>query len=96
MSGLLGLFTVLGITAALLLGIANVADAAVDEARADTAADASALAGAAAGHAAAAQAAARNGAKLMTFSIRGDVTSVVVRVGRATAQAHAKRLRVPA
>ena len=96
MSGLLGLFTALGITAALLVGIAEVADAAIDDARAGTAADASALAGAAAGLDAAAEAAARNGAELVTFSIRGDVTSAVVRVGQATAQAHAERLRVPA
>lgn len=96
MSGLLGLFMALGMTAALLVGVAEVADAAIDDTRAHTAADASALAGAAAGHDAAVEAAARHGAELVTFSTRGDVTSVVVRVGQATVQAHAERLRVPA
>ena len=96
MSGFLGLFMALGVTAALLVGIAEVGEAAIDDTRAATAADASALAGAAAGQDAAIEAAARNGAKLVLFSRLGDITSVIVRVGRASAQAHAERLLVPA
>jgi hypothetical protein len=96
MSGFLGLFMALGVTAALLFGITAVGEAAIDDARAATAADASALAGAAAGQDAAIEAAAHNGAELVLFSRRGGVTSVVVRVGRASARAHAERLLVPA
>ena len=96
MSGFLGLLMALGVTAVLLFGMAAVGEAAVDDARAATAADASALAGAAAGRDAAIEAASLNGAELVLFSRRGDITSVVVRVGRASAQAHAERLLVPA
>jgi hypothetical protein len=96
MSGFLGLFMALGVTAALLFGITAVGEAAIDDTRAATAADASALAGAAAGQDAAIEAAALNGAELVLFSRRGAITSVVVRVGRASVRAYAERLLVPA
>ncbi|MDW3176831.1 MAG: helicase [Acidimicrobiia bacterium] len=94
MVGLLGWLMGLSLTAALLIGIVAVGDAAIDDARAATAADAAALAGAAGGSEAAQVAAERNGATLVRVSFRGSVTSVEVRLGDARAVAHAERLIV--
>jgi hypothetical protein len=61
-----------------------------DRARAVTAADAAALAGAAEGPDAAEELARRNGGVLEEFRREGPDTVVVVRVGRARAQARAR------
>lgn len=95
MSGFLGMFTALVVTALLLTGVSRVGDAALDDVRAMTAADAAALAGAAAGAEAASEAAARNGGRLVSVAVHGSVTTAEVRVGSATAVAHAERLEVP-
>lgn len=95
MLGVLGWFMALAVTLALLLGVERVSTAAIDDARATTAADAAALAGAAAGEGAAADAASRNSGQMVSIVERGMVTTVVVRVGSATATAHAERVLVP-
>lgn len=92
--GLVGWFMALSVSAALLFGISEVGNAAIDDARAATAADAAALAGAAAGSEEAAEAARRNGATLVSVIVRGYITSVEVRVGDARAIAHAERALV--
>ncbi len=91
MVGLVGLLMALSVSAALAFGISEVGTAAIDDARAATAADAAALAGAAAGSDAAEVAAQRNDATLISVTVRGNVTSVEVSVGRARAIAHAER-----
>lgn len=95
MSGFLGMFAVLVVTALLLTGVSSVGHAAIDDVRAMTAADAAALAGAAAGAEAASEAATRNGGRLVRVVVNGSVTTAEVRVGNATAVAHAERLEVP-
>lgn len=95
MSGIVMWVSALAIAAALALGVSHVGLAAIEDARAATAADAAALAGAADGAAAAGEAAARNGATLLSVTESGATTSVVVSVGNATAEAHAKRILVP-
>lgn len=95
MSGLTLWVCALGLVAALALGITEVGAAAIADAQATTAADAAALAGAAAGADAAHKAAVRNGAELRSIDVRGDVTTVVVAVGEASATAHARRIVVP-
>ena len=95
MSGIFLWLSALAVTAALAIGVSHVGMAAIDDARAGTAADAAALAGAAAGHTAAAEAAALHGAELISVSTANAVTTVVVRVGGATAQAHAERILIP-
>lgn len=95
MSGLTMSLMAIGVAAALALGVARVGEAAIDDARAASAADAAALAGAAAGPAASERAAQRNGGTLISVKVRGAITSVVVQVGIATAEAHAERLLVP-
>jgi hypothetical protein len=94
MVGLLGWFMGLAVSAALVIGIASVGEAAIVDARAATAADSAALAAAAAGPEAAAEAAARNGAVIISLSVSGAVTTVEVRVGPARAKAHAERLEI--
>lgn len=95
MSGLTLWVCSLGLVAALALGIVEVGAAAITDAQAATAADAAALAGAAAGADAAREAALRNGAELQFIDVQGDVTTVVVVVGEASAKAHARRIVVP-
>ena len=94
MVGLLGWLMALSVSAALVFGISEVGNTAIDDARAATAADAAALAGAAAGSEEAAEAARRNGAALVSVTVLGHVTSVEVRVGDARAVAHAERALV--
>jgi len=94
MSGLTLWICSLAIAAGLAIGVSRVGMAAIEDARATTAADAAALAGAANGEAAAQESALRNGATLHSVSVNGAVTTVVVRVGDATATAHAKRIVV--
>ena len=95
MSGILLWLSALAVTAALAVGVGRVGQAAIDDVRAQTAADAAALAGAAAGHGAAAVTAEKNDAELVLMSTIGPITTVVVRVGTATAQAHAERILIP-
>jgi Flp pilus assembly protein TadG len=66
-----------------------------DRARAQAAADAAALAGAAEGREAAADLAEANGGVLESFEEGGADVRVVVRVGRARAEAQARRGAVP-
>lgn len=94
MNGLLGLFVGLSLMWALLVGMRSVSTAAIDDARAGTAADAAALAGAAAGRDAAQEATRRNGAELLSFSVKGQITTVVVQVGEARAIAHGERVEI--
>jgi len=94
MVGLLGWLMALSVSAALVFGISEVGNAAIDDARAATAADAAALAGAAAGSEEAEEAARRNGAAFVSVTVRSHVTSVEVRVGGARAVAHAERALV--
>ena len=90
----LGWFIAVSVTAALVFGVAEVGEAAIDDAQAATAADAAALAGAAAGPAAAAEAARRNGAVLVSVTVEGANTRVVVAVERARASATAERIEI--
>ena len=62
-----------------------------DRARAQTAADAAALAGARAGEDAAGAMAEADGGELTSYVSRGDDVEVVVRVGRSSATARARR-----
>jgi len=94
MSGFLGMFGALAVTAALLAGLSRAGDAAIDDARAMTVADAAALAGAAAGPEAANEAALRNGGDLVALVVSGSVTMVEVRVGNAHAVAYADRVEI--
>ena len=94
MSGIVMWVSALAIAAALAVGVSQVGLAAIEDSRAATAADAAALAGAADGAGAASEAASRNGANLVSLRQNGQVTSVVVSVGNATAEAHAKRILV--
>lgn len=91
---LIGWFLAMSVTGVLLLGVTAVGTAAIDDARAGTAADAAALAGAAGGVDAANEAARRNGADVASFSVRGQITTVVVQVGEARATAHAERVEI--
>lgn len=95
MSGILLWLSALAVTAVLAIGVTSVGEAAIEDARAGTAADAAALAGAAAGHQEARRAATLNGAELISVSTTNAVTTVVVRVGAATARAHAERILIP-
>lgn|GEM_PF-5111201 len=95
MSGILLWLSALAVTAVLAVGVGRVGQAAIDDARAETAADAAALAGAAAGHRAAVEIAAENNAELVSITTSNSITTVVVRVDNATAQAHAKRILIP-
>lgn len=95
MSGFLGVFAALAVTAALLAGVSRIGVAAIDDVQAMTAADAAALAGAAAGPDAADEAAVRHGGELVALVVTGAVTMAEVRVGSASAVAYAERVVVP-
>jgi outer membrane lipoprotein SlyB len=79
------------LAAAVSLVVVHVGLVADERARAGTAADAAALAGAAAGRGEADALARENGALLERFERDGAETVVVVRIGRATAEARARR-----
>jgi hypothetical protein len=83
------LLAVVAIAALLAVAIGQVGAALVDHQRARTAADAAALAGAVGGRADAARVAAANGARVLGFLREGDVVTVRVAVGEATASARA-------
>ena len=85
----------MGLAGALAFGVVSIGTAANDLARAQSAADAAALAGAAAGETSAQEAARRNGAVVVSIGVAGDVTTVEVSVGGASATAAAQRLLVP-
>jgi len=85
----------IGLIAALSFGVVSIGSAANEAAQAQSAADAAALAGAANGTDAVHELAARNGAVVLGIRVDGDVTTVEVRVGEASATAAAKRLLVP-
>lgn len=95
MTGIFLWLSAIALSATIALGLGAVGSAAIDDERAETAADSAALAGAAAGYGAAIEAAAMNNAELLSVTTRGSITTVVVRVGRATATAHAERILVP-
>lgn len=79
----------------IAFGVASVGEAAHDAAVAQSAADAAALAGAASGNAPAAAVAELNGARLVSLTVSGNVTRVVVEVDGTEAQAAAERLVIP-
>ncbi len=81
----------LGVLMLAIVTIAHVAGVAVDRAHARAAADATALAAAAAGPDAAGRIAAANGATVVALTTRGADTTVTVTVGRARAEATARR-----
>ena len=72
----------------LVVELGRIAD---DRAQARTAADAAALAGAVEGRAAALALATGNGATVISYEELGEEVEVVVRVGRASARARARR-----
>jgi hypothetical protein len=80
----------LALAAGAAVIVAQVGRVVDERARASTAADAAALAGAAEGRAAAEDLARRNGGWLEEFRQEGADTVVVVRVGRARAEARAR------
>ena len=82
---------VLAVAVVVLLALVPLTQAATARARAATAADAAALAGAAEGEVAAREVAAANGARLVRWRQRGDEVWVRVEVGRARADAKARR-----
>lgn len=81
----------LALTAGAAVLVAQVGRVVDERARAATAADAAALAGAVEGRSGAEELARRNGAVLVAFRQEGPDTVVVVRVGRARAEARARR-----
>ena len=91
-----GQATVLLLAVVALVVVAMVATAQfgarlVDRAQAQVAADAAALAGVSGGRSAAKRLASANDGVLMSFAAVGDDVQVVVRVGGASAAAHATR-----
>ena len=83
-------FVVLFVVVAALV-VVEVGAQVDDRARAQTAADAAALAGARAGEDAAGRMAEVDGGELTSYEARGDEVEVVVRVGRSSATARARR-----
>jgi uncharacterized membrane protein len=81
-------FLVVAIALLVVVGLGHQTD---DRARAQSAADAAALAGARDGEGAARSIAAANHAGVESFAIRGGEVEVIVRVGRSTATARARR-----
>jgi hypothetical protein len=77
------------VAAVLVLGLGTLAGDVVDAGRARSAADAAALAGVQRGRAGSHALAASNGATVLSWHRDGDVVTVTVRVGRATATARA-------
>lgn len=84
----------LAISGAVVVFVALAGEAAHDAAVARTAADAAALAGAAAGETSSRAAAEINGAQLVSYTVTGSITRVVVRVDRSEVEAAAERFIV--
>ena len=85
------MLAVVALAVVVVLALVPLARGAGERARARTAADAAALAGAAEGEGAARDLARRNGARLITWRAEGRDVWVVVVVGRARAEAKARR-----